>query len=69
MTSIEAHCIEWVGKLYHDYSLNSVKAFTAPLINALDEAVYKYRLIDINSMKRIKYPKQDNLKNEIEFFE
>ncbi len=62
-------CIEWVSKLCKDYSLNSVKTFTAPLVNALDEAVYEYRLIDINPMKRIKYPKQEKRKVDIEFYE
>lgn len=62
-------CIDWVAKLCKDYSINSVKTYTAPFINALDEAVYEFRLIDINPMKRIKYPKQEKRKVDIEFYE
>lgn len=62
-------CVNWIADLCKTSKVNSVKTHVAPLVSALDDAVYEYRLLEMNPMKNIKYPKQAKNKSDIKFYE
>ncbi|MGO3601727.1 MAG: Arm DNA-binding domain-containing protein, partial [Enterococcus faecalis] len=62
-------CVQWVNAMCEDLNVDSVKSYVAPLINALEDAVNEYRIIDTNPMKNIKYPRSNKRKNIVNFFE
>lgn len=62
-------CLEWINNLCKTLNVDSVKSYLAPFNNALEDAVNEYKIIQINPMKNIKYPRTEKRKNAIHFFE
>lgn len=62
-------CIEWINSLCETLSIDSVKSYTAPFNNALEDAVNDYKIISSNPMKNIKYPRNEKRKDDIRFYE
>lgn len=62
-------CVQWVNSLCETLNVDSVKSYVAPFNNALEDAVNEYKIIDYNPMKNLKYPKKEQKKFDIKFFE
>ncbi|EPI07677.1 tyrosine-type recombinase/integrase [Enterococcus faecalis] len=62
-------CINWVNEMCNYLSVDSAKSYCATFSTALEDAVNDYKLIESNPMKNIKYPRNQNQKKDIQFFE
>lgn len=62
-------CVQWISSLCEKLEVASVQSYAAPFNNALEDAANEYRMIDVNPMKNIKYPRTDKRKRDIKFFE
>lgn len=62
-------CINWINSLCETLDVDSVKSYVSPFNSALEDAVNEYRIITMNPIKNIKYPKMQKKKHEIHFFE
>lgn len=62
-------CVQWINSLCERLSVASAQSYAAPFNNALEDAVNEYRMIDVNPMKNIKYPRTEKRKRDIKFFE
>ncbi|WP_430598236.1 tyrosine-type recombinase/integrase [Enterococcus sp. AZ177] len=62
-------CIAWVNDMCSHLAVDSAKSYCATFTNALEDAVNDYKLISVNPMKGIKYPRSEKRKNDIQFFE